>query len=574
MTNKSANSPVSKRRRGPARKWAVRMGIALAIGAAALLIAAALVGRHFDPYIREQAVKYLQDRFESEAELTSLRIRVPALAPLRILLRGGRGARVSVRAENLSLRHHGRTDVPPMFVLKNLTASVDLGTLFDEPKTVPLVTLDGMEINVPPKGERPDFGGRDKPQESQKRTEENPGEKEDKSTVVIDRVLIRNAKLTILPKDRSKVPLRFDLMDVRLQSAGKNVPMKYEAALTIPKPPGEVHSTGTFGPWVSGEPGDTPLNGKYLFDNADLGIFNGIAGILRSTGNFQGTLSSITARGQATIPDFRLKQSGNPVPLATTFEVLVDGTNGNTELKPAVATLGSTRITTSGTVIRHEGDLRKTISLDVSIPAGNVRDVLKLAMKGSPFMEGKLALATKLAIPPLTGKVKEKLLLDGTFEITGGRFLRSNIQSKIDALSRRGQGEPGNKEIDEAVHRLSGDFNLEDEIITFRTLAFAIPGAAINIGGNYDIGRDQLDFQGALMLDARVSETVTGWKRWVLKPVDPFFAKRGAGTFLHIKVEGSSKNARFGLNRGGTSPAEEAEKKAEAARKAAQTRGP
>jgi hypothetical protein len=254
------------------------------------------------------------------------------------------------------------------------------------------------------------------------------------------------------------------------------------------------------------------------------------------------------------------------VPLTTTFEVLVDGTNGNTELKPVVATLGSTHFTTSGTVIKHDGDQRKTISLDVSMPAGNVRDVLRLAMKGSPFMEGKLALATKIGIPPLTGKVKEKLVLDGTFEITGGKFLRSNIQSKIDGLSRRGQGEPKNEEIDQAVHRLSGDFNLADEIITFRTLAFAIPGAAINIGGNYDIGADQLDFQGALMLDAKVSQTVTGWKRWVLKPVDPFFAKRGAGTFLHIKVQGSSKNAKFGLNRGGSSPAEEAEQKAEKAR--------
>ena len=28
-----------------------------------------------------------------------------------------------------------------------------------------------------------------------------------------------------------------------------------------------------------------------------------------------------------------------------------------------------------------------------------------------------------------------------------------------------------------------------------------------------------------------------------LKPVDPLFAKNGEGTFLHIKVEGSSKRS-------------------------------
>jgi hypothetical protein len=51
-------------------------------------------------------------------------------------------------------------------------------------------------------------------------------------------------------------------------------------------------------------------------------------------------------------------------------------------------------------------------------------------------------------------------------------------------------------------------------------------------------------------LKAKVSQTQTGWKRWALKPVDPLFAKNGGGTFLHIKVEGNSKQPKFGLDRG------------------------
>ena len=262
------------------------------------------------------------------------------------------------------------------------------------------------------------------------------------------------------------------------------------------------------------------------------------------------------------MPDFRLKRSGNPVPLTTTYEVLVDGTNGNTELKPVVATLGSTHFTTTGFVVKHDGDTRKTISIEASMPAGNLRDVLMLAMKGPPMMEGTLKLNTKIGIPPLEEKVKEKLLLDGTFEITNGKFLRSRIQKKIDALSHRGQGKTADEEVDQVVNRMSGAFKMEDESITFRTLAFAIPGAAVNIGGSYDMAADTLDFHGALMLDATISETQTGWKRWVLKPVDPFFSKRGAGTFLHIKVVGSAKDPQFGLDPGGTSPAEDAEKTA------------
>ncbi len=251
------------------------------------------------------------------------------------------------------------------------------------------------------------------------------------------------------------------------------------------------------------------------------------------------------------------------MPLTAEFEVLVDGTNGNTELQPVRAKLGETDILTSGIIVKKDGETRKTIELDASIEAGRLRDVLLLAMKGEPMMHGTLQLETKILIPPLNEKVKEKLILEGDFEITNGIFLQSKVQKKIDGLSRRGQGEPDNRAIDEIVNRMSGSFAMKGGTIAFPTLAFAIVGAAVNIGGNYDMLQGQMDFHGALLLDAKVSETVTGWKHWLLKPVDPFFSKRDAGTFLHIKVTGDSGDPQFGLDPGGTSPDEEAEQAAE-----------
>jgi len=537
------------------KKWLIGGILLFAIIAGAILIAASILARRVEPYIRDQAIQYLRERFDSDVELARLQVHVPPALPLRLLFHRGRGALARVEGTDLSLRLHGRSDAPPILAIKRFTFEVDLGELLDTPKTVNRVTLDGLEVQIPPKGERPSLATQESSKEAQ-------AENAAASRVIIEEVLIRNARLIILPRDRTKIPLRFEIHDLRLESAGKDVAMKYTAVLTNPKPPGQVHSTGVFGPWAADEPGDTPLNGDYLFENADLGIFKGIAGILRSTGKFEGSLSSITARGEATVPDFRLKRAGNPVPLTTHFEVLVDGTNGNTELKPVVATLGSTHFTTTGVVLKHDGDTRKTISLTASMPAANLRDVLLLAMKGSPIMSGTLRLNTKIRIPPLERTVKEKLLLDGTFEITNGKFLRSTIQTKINALSHRGQGKTSNEEIDQAVNRMSGDFKMADQSITFRSLAFAIPGAAVNIGGSVDMDAAMLDFHGALMLDAKISQTQNGWKRWVLKPIDPFFSKRGAGTFLHIKIVGSTQDPQFGLDRGGTSPAEEAEKAA------------
>jgi AsmA-like C-terminal region len=330
--------------------------------------------------------------------------------------------------------------------------------------------------------------------------------------------------------------------------------MKYDAALANAKPPGEIHSTGTFGPWVAREPGDSPIDGDYRFDNADLGVFSGIAGILHSSGRFEGSLSAVSVRGEATVPDFRLKRAGNPVPLRTTFEALVDGTNGDTILQPVKGTLGSTEFTTSGGILKREGDTRRTIRLDVSMPAGDLRDILTLAMRSPPFMQGQIFLKTTIDIPPLTGKVREKLLLDGQFEISRGRFLRSSIQKQIDSLSRRGQGQPQNEEIDAVVSVMGGRFKLENEVITFQSLSFAVPGAGVDLTGSYDLDQDALDFHGTLRLRATVSQTMTGWKRWALKPVDPFFSKQGSGTLLNIQVVGSSKEPNFGRDRGDKNP--------------------
>ncbi len=515
-------------------KWVLGVGLAAVIAIVGVFTGASIVGRRFDQYIREQAIQYLEERFDSEVELAKLRIHVPRWAVLR-LMRRGPAELVTVDGEGLLIRHRGRRDVPPLIELRNFAAAVNLRTLFDNPKTIPVVTLDGMQINIPPKGERP--------------VVERADEAKRKSGVMIERVIIHNATLSILPKDISKEPLRFDLHNIQLDSTGRDAAMNYDGVLRNPKPPGEIHSKGTFGPWTSGEPSQTPLTGTYLFENADLGVFNGIAGTLRSTGQFEGRLGSITARGEASVPDFRLKGLGNAVPLTTKFEVLVDGTNGNTTLQPVRARLGSTNFTTSGVIIRHEGQVRKTISLDVAMPAGKLRDLLRLSMKGSPFMEGTVALHTKLSIPPLTGKIKEKLLLDGTFDVTNGKFLRSKIQAQIDGLSRKAQGQPKNEEIDQVVSHMTGVFKLENEVLTFKTLAFMVPGASVNIAGTYDLGGDLLDLRGALMLQAKVSQTQSGWKRWVLKPVDPFFAKNGAGTYLKIKVAGTAKEPTFGRDR-------------------------
>src|SRR5262249_56914376 len=116
-------------------------------------------------------------------------------------------------------------------------------------------------------------------------------------------------------------------------------------------PPGEIETSGSFGPWQRDEPGRTPLHGNYSFQRADLSIFNGIAGILSSTGAFTHTLNHLEVTGETDTPDFTIRVSGHPFPLKTKFQTTVDGTNGDTILHRIDAQFLNSALLASGKVV-------------------------------------------------------------------------------------------------------------------------------------------------------------------------------------------------------------------------------
>ncbi|HEY3837872.1 MAG TPA: AsmA-like C-terminal region-containing protein [Bryobacteraceae bacterium] len=513
--------------------------IAIPLAAAILLTGLFIAGRNLrsrlEPMVRDEAIRYLEDRFNADVQIKAIQISLPKLSTLGLVFNRQRGALIQVDGEGLSLKR----DNLELLGIDKMHFTVNIASVLEPKKSVDAVALEGVRITIPPKGE----AGRppDSANDSGKKKKKKP------LKVQIEQVDIRNAKLVILPKDKTRQPLSYDIDHLLLTPIGPDAPMNYAADLNIPRPPGHVLSHGRFGPWNADEPGDTFLDGKYQFQRADLGVFNGIAGILESTGQFEGSLSAIHATGECYVPDFRLTASGNRVPLRAHFDAMVDGTNGNTTLQPVHATLGQTNFSTSGAIVKHQDKEKRTISLTVAMPSGNLQDLLRLAMKGSPFMEGRVTLNTRIDIPPLSSKVKQKLLLDGTFNLRDAKFLKSTIQSQIDGLSRHAQGEPNNDEIDSVASDMKGSFHLENQTMTFRSLSFHVPGAGVALAGDYQLRDDHLNFHGTLRLEAKVSQLVTGWKSWLLKPIDPVFAKNGAGTFLNIVVEGTARKPELGV---------------------------
>jgi hypothetical protein len=68
--------------------------------------------------------------------------------------------------------------------------------------------------------------------------------------------------------------------------------------------------------------------------------------------------------------------------------------------------------------------------------------------------------------------------------------------------------------------------------------------------GTYTLDGQTFDFRGKARLDAKVSQMTTGWKSILLKPIDPFFSKKGVGTEVPIKITGTESAPHFGLDFG------------------------
>ena len=369
--------------------------------------------------------------------------------------------------------------------------------------------------------------------------------------VHIGEVRVRNGRLVILPDNPQKLPLEFGLQSVTLTDFRFDRSTAFAARLVNPRPRALIQTEGRFGPWQTSSPRATPVQGVYLFHDGELDAIKGLGGHLTSSGKFDGVLQRIAVEGTTTSRDFTLDLANQPVPLRTAFKATVDGTRGDVLLDDVDATLGESRIRAHGSVASTPGAKGRTVTLTVTMKDARFEDLLQLSVKAAePPMRGRLDIDTGFELPPGSEDVPQRLRLRGRFAIRGGHFSSDTAQNKIDELSRRGRGEPGNAEVSNVISAFGGAFTLEDGVLRLPGLRFSVKGARVDLDGRYTLRGQALDFTGALRLDAPVSRTVTGFRSLLLRPIDPLFRRNGAGTLLPIRVSGTVDQPLFGVDMG------------------------
>jgi hypothetical protein len=172
-------------------------------------------------------------------------------------------------------------------------------------------------------------------------------------------------------------------------------------------------------------------------------------------------------------------------------------------------------------------------------------------------MTGPIRLKTRFILVPGPKQIPDRLHLEGSFDLSSLHFTSSALQQKVDNMSKRSEGKPNEVvnpaeaiKRDDVSSRMKGQFRLGNGILSLNGLDYGIPGADVQLAGTYALEPENLDFHGKLILQAKLSQTMTGFKSFLLKFADPIFSKGGKGTVLPIKITGSVEHPHYGLEFG------------------------
>ncbi len=510
---------IQSTRRGVLRRWIFVTAALVGLGVASAAILLALNW----PFTQTAVTKALQDRFARDVKIRNFR---STYFPPGCV------------AEGIEFLHRKRKDLPPLITVQTLTIRTGYSGLLTIHKLVTDVQLTGLHILVPPKS--PDSAPQTFPL-----TNSTSGK-----TLTIGEITTDDAVLEFLSEQPAQDRFTLRIDHLTLDHVGESDPVSFHARFNNTEPPGEIRSDGRFGPWNEDDPAGTKLSGSYTYEYAKLGVFEGIAGTLSSQGEFGGTLGHIDAERNFDVPDFKISGSAHAVHLASTFQAVVDGTNGDTFLTRVESHFGRTTVISQGDVKSPPDQHGKTVMLTMSVSQGRIEDLLRLFTGSArPAETGDVRLQTKGELPPGPESFLIRLRLDGELGIGSGRFTNPKVQEPVDRLAESARGKTKNQEeVDTTtvLSNLKGHFAANGGNAKLSQVSFSEPGTLAQIDGTYNLVNKKLNLRGVLHTSGKLADTTSGFKSVVLKALGPFIKKKSI-TVVPFVVTGTSSAPSFAL---------------------------
>jgi hypothetical protein len=494
------------------RGWLAPLGIVILL---ALCIGGIILAFHW-PFSSQKVTQSVQERWPGKVAARSFR-RTYFPHPGCVL-------------ENVALTRGSDSSGRPLVAIQRVTIQANYHDLFLRPGYINRIILEGLKISVPA-------------EQATSASQKTSG----KSSTRIGEVFTSDATLEVARNDGD--PLKFEIHQLSLKSISDSSPMSYDLAMRNAEPPGEIRSRGKLGPWDRQHMNDIPLSGTYTFDDLDLGVFEGIGGILAGKGDFHGMLGRIETQGTTETPKFEVTRSHHAVALKAKFSASVDGMSGDTMLHTIDGGFLKTPVHLEGSVTGKPGQPGKTTSVNLNVRNGRIDDVLWLFVRENKApMEGATNIRAHVVWPSGHQPFLKRVVLQGDFEIEHAQWTKPERQMSVNMLSKKASGKKKDPETPNVTADIKGSVLLSDEIAKFQDVSFRVPGAEAILHGTYNLADTKIDFHGDLKTEASLSEDSSGVKAVLLKPLDPLFKKKHAGAEVPVEMTGTYHNPHFGVS--------------------------
>ncbi|HVO63922.1 MAG TPA: AsmA-like C-terminal region-containing protein [Terriglobales bacterium] len=428
-------------------------------------------------------------------------------------------------AEGVIIRRKDSDGAPPLITARRLILLSTLTGIVH--KRVSIMKAEGLEVTP---------GGKGWPENTST------------TNVVIEHLVADGALLRVL-HDGSGKPIDFKVRHFALEKLGGADAMPFRVELLNPMPPGEISASGKIGPWKKLQREQTAIAGSYSFRHADLSAIEGIAGLLSSQGKFQGTVRQLHVSGETDTPQFEVTSTKHQFPLKAHFEAEVNATNGDVLLQHVDAQLSGTEIVGLGTVVpdsRH----RRTATLDFSAQNGHVQDIL-FPFVHSPRspVDGVASFRGRVILPSGNEPFLSKINLEADFGIDDARPTNPQTRQKLNEASERARGHPDADNPENVLSDLKGHVTLKNGVATFSKFSFAVPGAFAAMHGTYDVVSQRINLRGTLYLQAKLTDTTSGFKGFLLKAISPFINKKNKPREpLPVEVTGTYDHPQYSVS--------------------------
>jgi len=433
-------------------------------------------------------------------------------------------------ATGLTIRRRSATDQPPIGTVERMLVESSWIDVLLLRQRAERVEMTGVHMVLPPPGSRAaqadfppgstlDFTGPDTP---------------------IARLEIHDSLLDVLRTNGTR--FSFPVHQLQIENLRKGKAFAYAVDMEDAIPRGRIRASGSFGPLSAGSSGDTPVSGRFTFENIRLDDIGKLHGTMQSSGRFEGGLAEIRAQAETETPDFAV-DDGRPIGVAGTIDCTVNGLNGNVIYHSMEARAGATRVLASGSTSGKPG---KATDLDLTIRNGRVQDVLRPFLHGEVPITGPVILFAHAHLEPQgEGGFLERLRVDGTFQAPRERETDERLERSLTDFSQRAQGKKAPKPdndgasgMTDAVSSISGSASIRKGVVTAHGLTFTVAGAQARLEGTFNLHTCEAHLAGKMATRSDISHEATGFKSFLLKPLVPFFRTKKAGAVIPIAVTG------------------------------------